>query len=193
MADLTQFDVGSAARIARVVRAVERIVPRVRPLMFGAAVEQPRRDKPFRVATYDGPWGVGETKTVTLKYQAATPNTLTVTNLFLPIEAEGTRDCAVFNEGGTWFLGQWQWSVAPAFTAVQVTSQEIRFSTINVAAFQTAPTSYATLVPSMEEVLWGASLSTASLTFSRRRIGVFFPGTATTVAITVTTCSTAAN
>jgi hypothetical protein len=47
MADLTQFDLGSAARVARVVRQVEGQGPRARPLTF-ETVEPPR--SPGRVA-----------------------------------------------------------------------------------------------------------------------------------------------
>jgi hypothetical protein len=43
MADLTQFDLGSAARVARVVRHVEQEPPRARPLTFDAVQQQQRR------------------------------------------------------------------------------------------------------------------------------------------------------
>lgn len=149
--------------------------------------------KVFRICTFTGAWQVGTNKTVKLKYQSETPNTVSVTNLFLPIQTTDSRDCAIAKEGTAWYLIQWQWHVNHAFTSVTAINQQIRFHTLPFAAFATVNTSsYWSLPVSMETVLSGATLSDTSLTFSRRSIGVFFPGTAATVAITVTTCSTAA-
>jgi hypothetical protein len=103
MADLTQFDVRSARRIARVVQAVEQEPRRARPLTFGAATEQ-RREKPFRVCTFTGSWGTSSIKTVTLKYRPAI--TLSALNLtfHLPDIGTGPYDCEVAKDGTAWFL-----------------------------------------------------------------------------------------
>jgi hypothetical protein len=192
MADLTQFDVRSARRIARVVQAVELEPRRASPLTFDPVLEQ-RRDKPFRVCTYTGDWPAGSSKTVTFKYQTTTPNTVSATNLFLPLPENGTRDCAVAKDGTAWFLVQAQMELAHAFTAATLTTSSIEFNTLPVVAFASASTNKFTLTPPTESVIVGASLGTASLSFSRKNVGVFFASTAGTVAISVTTCSTAAS
>jgi len=151
MADLTQFDFRSAVRIARVVRAVEQEPRRARPLTFGAVTEQ-RREKPFRVCTFTGPWPTNEFKMVTFRGVTSTPNTVFAINIFLPLPDNGTRNCAVARDGTAWHLIQWQWDVGTAVSS--------------------------------------ATLGTASLEFSR--VNVASLGTASTVAISVTTCSTAA-
>lgn len=150
MADLTQFDIGSAQRIARVVRQVEQEPRRARPLTFDAV--QGGQQKAFRVCTFTGSWSVGSLKTVTFKYQTTTPNTVSATNLFLPLPNNGTRDCAIAKDGTAWFLLQSQMDTATLLT--------------------------------------GASLTDTALEFTR--ISGFSFGTAATVQISVTTCSTAA-
>jgi hypothetical protein len=102
MADLTQFDIASAQRIARVVRAVENMPPQAQPLRFDRALQE--SGKVFRVGTFDGGWALNATKTVTFKYQPNTPNTATVLNLFFPVTSDGTKDCAIAKEGTSWFL-----------------------------------------------------------------------------------------
>lgn len=45
------------------------------------------------------------TKTVTLKYQTATPNTFAAMNLFANISVDcGPRNCAIAKSGTAWFL-----------------------------------------------------------------------------------------
>ena len=106
----------------------------------------------FRVCTFTGAWSVGSLKTVTFKYQTTTPNTVSATNLFLPLPNNGTRDCAIAKDGTAWFLLQSQMDTATLLT--------------------------------------GASLTDTALEFTR--ISGFSFGTAATVQISVTTCSTAA-
>ena len=103
MADLTQFDTRSAARIARVVQAVEREPQRAEPLTFGESPTTVRRV--FRVCTFTGAWSKTAVKTVTLKFQTTTPNTVVATNLIATIAtAAGSRNCAIAKEGTAWFL-----------------------------------------------------------------------------------------
>lgn len=59
----------------------------------------------FRICTFTGTWAKTTQKTVTFKYETNTPNTVSVTNLFCDITVDcGTRDCAIAQEGETWFL-----------------------------------------------------------------------------------------
>lgn len=92
----------AAERIAKVVRQVEAGDRDAGPLSFGY------RDTPagkvFRICTFTGSWNIDAAKTVTFKYQTATPNTVSATNLFANITATGTRNCAIAKEGTAWFL-----------------------------------------------------------------------------------------
>ena len=190
--DAVQFTRESADRIAGVVRTLELTPARGAALNFDA-VQTQRQQKVFRVCTFDGAWPKNSAKTVTFKYQTTTPNTVSATNLFLPLPENGTRDCAVAKDGTAWFLVQAEMELAHAFTAATLKISSIEFNTLPVVAFASASTHKFTLTPPTESVIVGASLGTASLSFSRKNVGVFFASTAGTVAISVTTCSTAAS
>lgn len=98
-----RFTRESAKRIADVVRTVELGDRDAAGLRFGSAVETQR--KTFRIATFSGAWAVAAMKTVTFKYQTATPNTAVALNLFAAVPApSGTGDCAIAREGTAWFL-----------------------------------------------------------------------------------------
>jgi hypothetical protein len=104
MADLTQFEIGSARRIARVVRQVEQEPRRAKALSF-SAVETPAKQKPFRICTFTGAWSKNSFKAVTFKYQTTTPNTVSATNLFANIaQPAAAANCAIAKEGTAWFL-----------------------------------------------------------------------------------------
>jgi len=148
MADLTQFDVRSARRIALVVQAVEQEPRRAEPLTFVAVLEQ-RQKKTLRLGTYTGVWSVNAANIVTLRGSTAT---LSAVNLFLTLPSNGQRNCAIAKDGTAWHLIQWQQDAATALSSV--------------------------------------SLGTATLEFTR--VNVVSLGTASTVAVSVTTCSTAA-
>ena len=61
--------------------------------------------KVFRVCTFTGAWSINSQKTVTFKYQTATPNTVSATNLFAAIAtAASSRNCAVARDGTAWYL-----------------------------------------------------------------------------------------
>jgi hypothetical protein len=103
MADRVVFLRPDAERIARVVRRVEGM-REGSPLTFGPVLESSQR-KVFRVCTFNGAWATGTPKTVTFKYQASTPNTVSALNLFFPItENAVAADCAVAKEGTAWYL-----------------------------------------------------------------------------------------
>lgn len=136
MADLTQFDLGSARRIAGVVRKVENEPPRAKPLTFDAAFAQRRQKSVFRVATFNGAWQIGQNKTVAFKNQTTTPNTVSATNLFWPIpdDQQLSRDCAVARDGTAWHLVVPQLYAIDAATAASVTTASLLFRTAPAVA-----------------------------------------------------------
>jgi hypothetical protein len=98
------FDEAAALRIVNTIRKVETGDRAERPLTFDAVPVSQQR-KTFRIATFTGAWSIGATKTVTLKYQTNTPNTVVATNLFFPFPAPATAtDCSIAKEGTAWFL-----------------------------------------------------------------------------------------
>lgn len=110
------FTRGAAERIAAVVRRVEQGDRDGAPLTFGR-VDTPASGKTFRIGTFTGSWAVGATTTVTFKYMTSTPNTVTAINLFLNLPSDGTKDCAIAKDAGTWHLVQWQWVTITCSTA----------------------------------------------------------------------------
>lgn len=143
------FTRGAAERIARVVRLVEQGERDQAGPRYGQVADAPG-GKVFRICSYTGAWSIGSTNTVTFKNQTTTPNTVSATNLFLPLPNLGTRDCAIAKDGSAWYLLQAQFDTA-AFIS-------------------------------------NATLTTAALEFTRHN-GLAL-GTATTVSVSVTTCST---
>jgi len=109
-----KFTRPAAQRIAAAVRHVEggnRDQPPFgfeHPQVIGGA-------KVFRVCTYTGSWSKGSAKTVTFKYATGTPNTVSATNLFVPVTDTAGGDCAVAKDGTAWFLID-----VPMFTATAV-------------------------------------------------------------------------
>ena len=99
---LTQFELGSAQRIARVVRQVEQEPRRARPLSFGPVFQQRRDGVVFRMGTFTGAWSKNAANTVTLR---GTTATLSASNLFATITASASaRDCAIARDGTAWYL-----------------------------------------------------------------------------------------
>jgi len=99
-----KFSRQSAQRIAKAVRTVEG-GNRDQP---GITFDHPSPSasaRVFRIATFDGTWSIGASKTVTFKYQSSTPNTALATNLFAVVgSTAGSRDCAIAKDGTAWFL-----------------------------------------------------------------------------------------
>jgi len=60
----------------------------------------------FRICTFTGSWSKNSDKTVTFKFQTATPNTAQASNLFAEIETSlaTSRNCAIAREGTAWYL-----------------------------------------------------------------------------------------
>jgi hypothetical protein len=97
------FDEAAAQRIVATIRKVETGDRREKPLDF-SPIEDNRR-RVFRIGTFVGAWGIGDTKTVTLKYKTSTPNTATAINLFYDHPGgEGPVDCAIGKEGTAWHV-----------------------------------------------------------------------------------------
>lgn len=103
---LTQFDIGSASRVGRVVRLVEQQTPPAKPLTFDVILDnRVRMPAAFRICTFSGSWNKGDSKVVTHKYNTTAPNTAYALNLFASIPApSGTAHCAISREGTAWFL-----------------------------------------------------------------------------------------
>lgn len=131
--------------------------------------------KLFRICTYTGAWSIGDSKTVSFKYQTATPNTVSATNLFFPITNTATataRDCAIAKDGTAWFLVDVRFGTA---TAVFVGS-----TTTGVFISSTQSTSRVT------DISLSASLNTSACTITIGKTlvtasTIFVTGTATGV------------
>ena len=177
------FTSGAADRIAKVVRAVEGGDRDCGPLTFGARIGGVS-GKVFRVCTYTGAWSIGSSKTVTFKYQTATPNTVSATNLFFPVTNTATasaRDCAIAKDGTAWFLIDVKLAER---TAVFVTSTAtgIVVSSTQSTARVTDITLSASLNTSACTITIGKTLVTAST--------IFVTGTATAIFVQATATGT---
>lgn len=161
----TFFDAQSAVRIANAVRKVEIGDRAEKPLEFDAVLPQQQR-KTFRVATFSGAWSIGATKTVTFKYQTATPNTANVTNLFFPIVGTATSsvDCAIAKDGTAWFLIDVPLATATAVFVSSVASQTVVSNVTVQDAFM--PTTASAQV--VNNVVVAASLNTVSCAITVR-------------------------
>ena len=144
------FSRPAAQRISKAVR-INEAGNRTQP---GLTFDHPMPGgggKVFRVCTFTGAWSIGSSKTVAFKYQTATPNTASATNLFFPVTSTAQLDCAIAKDGTAWFLID-----VPFYTAS--------------ASFITSISVAASLNTSNCSITVGTTASTASATFLR--IGV---------------------
>ena len=142
------FTKPAAERIAKVVRTVEAGDRDCAPLTFGARIGGVS-GKVFRIATYTGAWSIGDAKTVSFKYQTATPNTVSATNLFFPVTrtATGNRDCAIAKDGTAWFLVDVRAAVTAASVVTDITlSAVLNTSACTIAVSRTLTTTSARFV-----------------------------------------------
>ena len=181
----------AAERIAKVVREVEAGDRDQPGLTFGNRITG-SSGKTFRICTFTGSWSIGSEKTVTFRNQTTTPNTVAATNLFWPIPEGEQRDCSIAKDGTAWYLLVPQLYAAHAATAATLTTAALEFNTLPVVALATASTNTFSVIPKTITPITGVTLGSDSLSFTRNSVGVFFESTAETVAISVTTCSTAA-
>lgn len=139
--DRVTFTRAAAERIASAVRELERgdrdAVPYSPSPRF---TPQQSQKIVFRIATFAGSWDKNTSKTVTFKYQTATPNTAVATNLFWPIPDCGERDCAIGKDGTAWYLLVPGLFSADAATAATITESALEFHTIPVVALCTSGT-----------------------------------------------------
>ena len=184
--DPTQFTRESAERIANVVRSVELSAPPARPLNF-ERVDVVQKAKVFRICTYTGAWSIGDAKTVSFKYQTATPNTVSATNLFFPVTstAASARDCAIAKDGTAWFLIDVKLAERTA-VFVTSTSQGIVVSSTQSTARVTDVNLSASLNTSACTITIGKTLVTASTIFvTGTATAIFVQGTATGTYLTL--------
>ena len=109
------FTKPAAERIARVVRTVEGGDRDCGPLTFGARVGGVS-GKVFRICTYTGAWSIGDAKTVSFKYQTATPNTVSATNLYCGMSPAGACDVSIAKEGTAWYVVQPNLTQLPGYS-----------------------------------------------------------------------------
>jgi hypothetical protein len=149
MADPVLFDRASAERIANAVRKVEIGDRSEAALRFRRELPQSQR-KVFRIATFTGAWSIGATKTVTLKYQTATPNTAVAVNLFALVPApSGTADCAIARDGTAWHLIEWfqptTTAVFTVLTGVTLTTAGLQFTRASITVQSSATLTITTI------------------------------------------------
>jgi hypothetical protein len=133
MADPVLFDRSSAERIANAVRKVEIGDRSESPLRFDVVAPSQQQRKVFRIATFTGAWPINATKTVTFKYQSATPNTAVVTNLFFPFPLPaGATDCAIAKDGTAWFLIDVPFAEVSVITGVTLTTAGLQFTRASI-------------------------------------------------------------
>lgn len=128
------FTLSAAERISKAVRIVEAGDRDAGGLSFGRPGNSSGSSKPFRVCTFTGAWSISSSKTVTFKYQTATPNTAAVQNDLISLPSAGTRNCVIGREGTAWHLINWQWDIVNAATAAALTTTSLRFDTLPVGA-----------------------------------------------------------
>jgi hypothetical protein len=186
--DPTQFTRESAERIANVVRAAELASPAARPLSFEPLFDA-RKQKLFRVATFTGAWSINATKTVTFKYQTATPNTVVATNLFFPVTstAAGNTDCGIAKDGTAWFLIDVPFETATAvFAGATSVGTFIGTGSTAITRFYgTASTSQGSYVTGVTAVL-NTAACTIGITLSTQTMTILTAGsTQTAVSISM--------
>lgn len=101
--DAVQFTYESAERIASVVRAAELTPPSTKPLSF-EAIQQARKVKQIRAATFSGSWNINVSKVV--QFTNAPTATASVMNLSWPITHNHAtpEPCIVGKDGTSWYL-----------------------------------------------------------------------------------------
>lgn len=75
--------------------------------------EESRPQRVFRIAEFTGSWDIDTTKTVTLKYQTTTPNTVVATNLFVDGPPDGP--VAIAKEGTAWYAVEFKRDAGSGF------------------------------------------------------------------------------
>ena len=115
------FSRPAAQRIAKAVRTVEA-GDRNQP---GLTYDHPMPGgggKVLRVGTVTGQWATAATAVVTFYQVTSTPNTVSATNLYLPIDvASGkTAECIIAKGGTQWYLTSVNFTKLKSFSAGEV-------------------------------------------------------------------------
>jgi hypothetical protein len=111
------FTRSSAERIKDAVLEVERGDRDCGPLTFGNRAGGVS-SKLFRVCTFTGAWSIGDSRTVAFKYQTATPNTVSVMNLFCGLNPGAVAcDVSIAKDGTAWYLVQPNLTQQPGYSA----------------------------------------------------------------------------
>lgn len=143
----------AAERIAKVVRTVEAGRRDCRPLKIHGMPQQ-GTSKIFRVATFTGAWAVDTSRAVTFRNVTATPNTVSVVNLFYNFtQTSGTATCAIAKDGTAWYLvapnpaavASQQTAQATVITGVSLGTAGLQFTTMDIKFLETVSTSVVTI------------------------------------------------
>ena len=177
MADNARYLLGDSA-----LQKLRSTISKVDSLAFGGPVSRiptiiegdagTPSGKVFRVATFTGSWTVNSSKIVTLKYQTATPNTVSVSNLFFPVTstATATRDCAIAKDGTAWFLINVPYSTATAVfigaTAAGISVSSTATGTIITSMSTGTLVSSVKTVANVTDISLSASLNSANCSIS---------------------------
>lgn len=115
------FTLSAAERISKAVRIVESGDRDATGLSFGRPGNSPA-GKVLRLATVTGQWATASTAVVTFYNVTNTPNTVSATNLYLPIDvATGkTAECVIAKGGTAWYLTSVNFTKLKSFSAGEV-------------------------------------------------------------------------
>lgn len=130
------FTKSSADRIAKVVRDYEGGDRDQLPFGSGPRI-QDRGGSQIRTAIFTGAWNQGDIKNISWKYKSGTANCY---NDLVNLPNSGSRNCIVGKEGTAWRLINWQWYIANAATAAELTTTALRFHTLPTGALATSGT-----------------------------------------------------
>jgi hypothetical protein len=192
-AERVTFTRPAAERIGKVVRIVESGDRGAEGLSFTAIGNGGNSGKHIRICTFTGAWPIGSPKTVTFKYQTSTPNTVSATNLFWPLDeaVSQERDCSIGRDGTAWFLLTPQLYRADYFTSATTMNCGVEFKTLPGIALASSSTAVFTMDVNTVDVVTMAALTPSEIEFTRRRVGVLCDDTASSASIAITTCATA--
>ena len=115
------FTLSAAERISKAVRAVEAGSRDAGGLSFGRPGDS-SAGKVLRLGTVTGQWATATNAVVTFYNVTNTPNTVSATNLYLPIDvASGkTAECVIAKGGTQWFLTSVNFAKLKDFSAGEV-------------------------------------------------------------------------
>jgi hypothetical protein len=95
----------------------------------------------LKLCTFTGSWSVGSSKTLTLKNQTTTPNTVTAYNLHLGLEPASACDVLIGKAGTAWYLVQADLTKQPNYSGIAGTQVfSIASGTMEWADVESCPT-----------------------------------------------------